>query len=93
MHRPCRRGRQVGDDERYEVRAGRDNGVHVVVARVDLVLGVQELVGGVLVVGIYAFALSWVLLKAVDAVMGLRLSEESELQGLDLSEHSETAYS
>ncbi len=48
---------------------------------------------GVLVVGAYAFILSWVLLKLVDAVMGLRLMEESEVQGLDLSEHSETAYS
>jgi Amt family ammonium transporter len=48
---------------------------------------------GVLVVGVYAFTLSWVLLKLVDAVMGLRLTEESEVQGLDLGEHSETAYS
>ena len=48
---------------------------------------------GVLVVGAYAFTLSWVLFKAVDAIMGLRLTEESEVQGLDLSEHSETAYS
>jgi Amt family ammonium transporter len=54
-------------------------------------LGVQLF--GVLVVGIYAFALSWGLLKAVDATMGLRLSVDSEVSGLDLSEHSETAYS
>jgi Amt family ammonium transporter len=54
-------------------------------------LGTQ--IFGVLVVGVYAFTLSWVLLKLVDAVMGLRLTEESEVQGLDLGEHSETAYS
>jgi len=54
-------------------------------------LGTQIL--GVLVVGIYAFALSWVLLKIVDATMGLRLPVDSEVSGLDLSEHSETAYS
>jgi Amt family ammonium transporter len=54
-------------------------------------LGTQ--IFGVLVVGAYAFILSWVLLKLVDAVMGLRLTEESEVQGLDLSEHIETAYS
>jgi Amt family ammonium transporter len=53
-------------------------------------LGTQ--IFGILVVGAYAFVLSWVLLKAVDAAMGLRLTEESEVQGLDLSEHSETAY-
>jgi Amt family ammonium transporter len=54
-------------------------------------LGIQ--IFGVLVVGAYAFILSWVLLKAVDVIMGLRLTEETEVQGLDLSEHSETAYS
>jgi Amt family ammonium transporter len=54
-------------------------------------LGTQIL--GVLVVGTYAFALSWVLLKIVDATMGLRLPVDSEVSGLDLSEHSETAYS
>lgn len=54
-------------------------------------LGTQIM--GVFVVGIYAFALSWVLLKVVDATMGLRLPVDSEVSGLDLSEHSETAYS
>ena len=54
-------------------------------------LGTQ--VFGVLVVAVYAFIISWVLLKVVDAVIGLRLTDESEVQGLDLSEHSETAYS
>jgi len=47
---------------------------------------------GVLVVGVYAFVLSWILLKIVDSIMGLRVSEETEMQGLDLSEHVETAY-
>ena len=54
-------------------------------------LGTQ--IFGVLVVGIYAFSLSWVLLKVVDVTMGLRLPIDSEVSGLDLSEHSETAYS
>jgi ammonia channel protein AmtB len=31
--------------------------------------------------------------KAVDMTMGLRLAMDSEESGLDLSEHSETAYS
>lgn len=47
---------------------------------------------GVAVVGIYAFAVSWLLLKIINIVTGLRVSEESEISGLDLSEHSETAY-
>ncbi|MDD3618250.1 MAG: ammonium transporter [Desulfobulbaceae bacterium] len=53
-------------------------------------LGRQAL--GVLVVGSYAFAVSWMLLKGLHASMGLRLSEESEVLGLDYAEHSETAY-
>ncbi len=48
---------------------------------------------GVLAVGIYAFIISWVLLKIVDKILGLRVSEDSENLGLDLTEHSETAYS
>ena len=48
---------------------------------------------GVVVVGIYAFALSWLLLKAFDMTMGLWLAMDSGESGLDLSEHSETAYS
>jgi len=48
---------------------------------------------GVLVVGGYAFVVSWLLFKIIGIVMGLRVSAESEVAGLDLSEHSETAYS
>lgn len=54
-------------------------------------LGKQAL--GVTVVSGYAFAVSWLLLKAIQAGMGLRVSAEHEVQGLDYSEHSETAYS
>lgn len=47
---------------------------------------------GVLVVGTYAFVVSWILLKIINATMGLRVTPENEVTGLDLSEHSETAY-
>jgi len=42
----------------------------------------------------YALALvgTWIILKVVDAIVGLRVSEEEEVVGLDLSQHSETAY-
>ena len=33
-----------------------------------------------------------IILKVVDAVVGLRVSEDDEVAGLDLSQHSETAY-
>jgi ammonium transporter, Amt family len=47
---------------------------------------------GSVAVCVYAFVVSWLLLKGINALMGLRVSEEAENQGLDLTEHSETAY-
>lgn len=47
---------------------------------------------GVVVVGSYTFVVSWVLLKIIHSTMGLRVSEENEVVGMDYSEHSETAY-
>jgi Amt family ammonium transporter len=37
--------------------------------------------------------LTWVILKVIDAAVGLRVSEEQETEGLDLSQHGERAYS
>ena len=34
----------------------------------------------------------FIIAKVLDATIGLRVSEEAELQGLDTSEHAETAY-
>ncbi|MBG0775529.1 MAG: ammonium transporter [Desulfovibrionaceae bacterium] len=41
---------------------------------------------------VFCFSVSWVLLKIVDATLGLRVSEEEEVRGLDLSQHSEAGY-
>jgi Amt family ammonium transporter len=41
---------------------------------------------------VLAFVGTWIILKVLDAVMGLRVPEEDEFAGLDLSQHSETAY-
>jgi len=41
---------------------------------------------------VYSFIVSFVLLKIVDAVMGLRVSEDEERIGLDLTQHHESAY-
>jgi len=46
----------------------------------------------VLVTIVFAFAGSLLLLKIVDAVIGLRVHEEDEVLGLDLSQHDESAY-
>ena len=34
----------------------------------------------------------WILLKLVDTLMGLRVTEEEEVQGLDLTQHGEEGY-
>ncbi len=40
----------------------------------------------------YAFVVSWLLAKALKATMGLRVKEEEESVGLDISQHGENAY-
>jgi Amt family ammonium transporter len=47
---------------------------------------------GVVVVGVYAFVVSWILVKILHTTMGMRLLEENEVQGMDYTEHSEAAY-
>jgi Amt family ammonium transporter len=41
----------------------------------------------------FCFIMTFIILKVLDAVIGLRVSEEDEVKGLDLSLHSETGYS
>ncbi|MBN1636493.1 MAG: ammonium transporter [Deltaproteobacteria bacterium] len=41
----------------------------------------------------FSFIASLILLKLVDVTVGLRVSEEEEIQGLDLTQHGETGYS
>ncbi len=41
---------------------------------------------------VYAFALTFAILKVVDRTLGLRVAPEHEQEGLDLSQHSERAY-
>ena len=47
---------------------------------------------GALATAVYCAIVTFVLLKLIDAVMGLRVSEEEEREGLDISSHGETAY-
>ena len=47
---------------------------------------------GVLVTVVYTGIVTFVILKVLDLVMGLRVSEEAESVGLDLSEHNERGY-
>jgi Amt family ammonium transporter len=41
---------------------------------------------------IYTFVITFILLKVIDKLFGLRVTESDELEGLDLSQHGETAY-
>ena len=47
---------------------------------------------GVLVTIIYTAVASFVILKGIDRLIGLRVSEEAETVGLDLSQHDERGY-
>ncbi|MFG2846602.1 ammonium transporter [Kitasatospora sp. NPDC048296] len=53
-------------------------------------LGKQAM--GVAVVAAYSFVLSWLLAKAVDKLVGFRVTEEVEVAGIDQAEHAESAY-
>jgi len=46
----------------------------------------------VLIVAVYSFVLTLVILKVVDLIAGLRANEQEESIGLDLTEHREVAY-
>ncbi|MBX7196686.1 MAG: ammonium transporter [Sandaracinaceae bacterium] len=52
-----------------------------------------ENVLGVVVAAAYAGGASFVLLKAIDRVIGLRPDKDTELEGLDVTLHGEEAYS
>jgi Amt family ammonium transporter len=54
------------------------------------ILGEQAF--SVLVAGAYAAAVTWIILKVLAATMGLRVPEDSEREGLDVSLHGEEAY-
>ena len=41
---------------------------------------------------VFSVVLTFVLLKILDATMGLRVSEKEEIEGLDLSQHGEEGY-
>ena len=46
----------------------------------------------VLVVAAYAAIVTFILLKVIDATIGIRVSKDEETEGLDASQHGESAY-
>lgn len=67
------------------------NGVAVSLAGGLGQLGNQAI--GVLVTAVFAGGATFILLKIVDALVGLRVDIEDESTGLDLTQHGERAYS
>ncbi len=53
-------------------------------------VGVQ--ITGIVATFIYTAVVSWILLKLVDGMLGLRVNEEEETNGLDVLEYSERGY-
>jgi len=53
-------------------------------------LGIQ--IVAIVATWIFAAVMTWIILKILDATMGLRVSNEDEQMGLDLSQHNEAGY-
>jgi len=47
----------------------------------------------IVVTMVFSFGVSYILFKILDATMGLRVTAEDEVAGLDITEHQETGYS
>ncbi|HSC89264.1 MAG TPA: ammonia channel protein, partial [Polyangiaceae bacterium] len=67
--------------------AGKDGLIHGNAALVT-----EQLIG-LSAAGLFAALVTWVLLKVIDLTIGLRADLDDELDGLDLSQHGEQAYS
>jgi Amt family ammonium transporter len=74
-----------------------DSAINGVVTNEGVFLGgggdllVDQIVASVVTLA-FSFAVSFVLAKVIDMTMGLRIDEAAEDEGLDLSQHAETAY-
>jgi Amt family ammonium transporter len=47
---------------------------------------------GILVTAVWSGVVSYLLLKAIDRVVGLRVSAQDETEGLDVTQHDEQGY-
>jgi len=69
--------------------SGGGNPVGLVDGNSSLLIGQLAAVG---VTWVLAIVATFIILKVLDAVMGLRVSEAEEIEGLDLSQHGEEGY-
>ncbi len=63
-------------------------------SKADLDIAAQLLIQfkGVAITVVYCAVVTFIILKVLDAVIGLRVSEEQETEGLDLTQHNERGY-
>ena len=47
---------------------------------------------GIVVIGLWTAVASWIILKILGSLMPLRVTEEEEYEGLDVTEHEERSY-
>jgi hypothetical protein len=47
---------------------------------------------GIAATSVYSFAVTLLILKALDVTLGLRVSEDEEVVGVDVAQHGERAY-
>ena len=46
----------------------------------------------ILVISLYSFIMTAIILKILDKTVGLRVDHDSEVAGLDISQHGESGY-
>jgi Amt family ammonium transporter len=75
-----------------------DHSINAIVSHEGLFLGggtallVDQIVASVVTL-VFSFTVSYAIAKVIDKVIGLRVDLDAELEGLDRSQHAETAYS
>ncbi len=69
--------------------SGGGNPVGLIDGNSSLLIGQLAAIG---VTWVLALVATFIILKVLDVVMGLRVSEEAEIEGLDISQHGEEGY-
>ena len=54
-------------------------------------LGIQIL--GIAVVALWSLVISWIIVKMIQNTIGLRVNEDDEIEGLDITSHGERIHS
>lgn len=59
---------------------------------IEIIPQVTAQIASIIVTIIYSGLVTWIIMKVVDKMIGLRASPEAEQKGLDISDHNERAY-